>query len=63
MHFSLQINADSAISAYHLVRADAGSGRHVPAWISKVNVSGIVANSMLGAIKRRGSKLAQKRLA
>jgi hypothetical protein len=59
----LQIDSNGAIGAYHLVRADARSGRHVPAGISKMNVSGIIANNVLRAIKRRGSKLAQKRLA
>ena len=62
MHFFLQIDADGAISANHLVGANAGCSRHISAGISQTNVGWVIANGMLGAFKGCSSKLAKEKL-
>src|SRR5579864_4836651 len=62
MHFFLQIDSHSPVGADHLVRANAGISRHVSAGIRKANISWIIANNVLRAVKRRSGKPVQESL-
>ena len=62
MHFFLQIDAHGAIGPNHLIRTNAGISGHVSAGIRQANISWIVTNRMLCAVKRRSGKLVEKSL-
>ena len=60
MHFFLQIDAHGAVGTNHLVRADAGPGRHISARIANANVGRVVAHRVVRAFNRGGGEFAQK---
>jgi len=56
----LQINPYRAIGADHLVRANAGCGRHISSRIGNADVGGIVSNGVPRAFDRRQDQRAKE---